>query len=144
MVEVQVCDLIGPALDWAVFCAAYKGMQPTIHVIEASTHQMRGLMKPIAFPRAVSLSYTGAYEVECAWNPSINWAQGGPLIQKYGCDLNCISPANCWESNCWDQDLLSPGLHLMEAETPLIAACRAIVAARLGEVVSVPAELVQP
>jgi hypothetical protein len=28
-------------------------------------------------------------------------------------------------------------------ETPLIAACRAIVAAHLGEVVSVPAELVE-
>ena len=35
------------------------------------------------------------------------------------------------------------GLELGEGETMLIAACRAIVAAKLGEVVGVPEELVQ-
>lgn len=140
MVEVQVCDLIGPALDWAVFCAAYKGMQPTIHVIEASTHQMRGLMKPIAFPRAVSLSYTGAYEVECTWNPSGDWESGGQLIASQQINLEwdgIDGKALWWKATHPDIVQFQMG------ETQLIAACRAIVAAHLGEVVSVPAELVE-
>lgn len=137
MVEVKTAELSGAALDWAVFCAVYQGCEPTINVVAEET------VKPIKFPRAVYLTYSGAYGAEIHWSPSTDWSQGGPLIHKYGCDLNCIAPANCWEANCWDERSPNPDLHLQEAETPLIAACRAIVSAKLGDVAQVPAELVQ-
>lgn len=143
MIEVKTAELIGPALDWATFCAVFSGMQPTIHKVESVTIERKPFIKPITFPRAVYLTYSGAYGAELDWSPSSSWEQGGPLIERFGCDLSCIAPGNRWEANCWGCDLPTPGLHLHEAETPLVAACRAIVAANLGDVVSVPAELVQ-
>ncbi|WP_312905445.1 phage protein NinX family protein [Stutzerimonas nitrititolerans] len=141
MREMKTAELIGPALDWATFCAVYPGVQPTINIIPASSVERKPFFKPIQFPKAVYLSYSGAYDAEIRWSPSADWEQGGPLIHKYGCDLNCIALANCWESNCWDDDLPTPDLHLMEGETPLIAACRAIVRAKIGRTVQVPDDL---
>lgn len=138
MVEVQCGDLLGPALDWATFCAVYTGMQPTIHVIESQTKEVRGLIKPITFPRAVSLTYSGAYGVEHHWNPSGDWEYGGPLIERFQINLE-------WDGvdgkALWGKAAHQDIVQFQMGETPLIAACRAIVAAHLGEVVSVPAEL---
>lgn len=142
-VEVRAAELIGPALDWATFCAIYEGMEPTIHVIEETTVERKPFIKPINFPRAVHLSYSGAYGVEVPWHPSTDWECGGPLIQKFGCDLNCLAPENAWEANCWDSTIPQPDLHICEGTSPLIAACRAIVRAKLGENVQVPAELLR-
>ena len=75
------------------------------------------------------------------WSPSTDWSQGGELIQRYGCDLIYIAPANAWEANCWDDRVPMPGLHNQEGETPLIAAMRAIVSAKLGDEVEVPDEM---
>lgn len=85
----------------------------------------------------------GGYEMigEDGFSPSTDWSQGGELIQRYGCDLICIAPANAWEANCWDDRVPMPGLHNQEGETPLIAAMRAIVSAKLGDEVDVPEEL---
>lgn len=146
LVDVAVKDLSGPPLNWAVFCAVYTGMQPTIHVIEAGTHEMRGLMKPINFPRAVSLTYSGAYGAECNWNPSGDWEDGGPLLDKYvksfGMVENSGSPGH-WRAFAKDNGpegfmRLAGGASLLEA------ACRAIVTVHLGDIVKVPACLVMP
>ncbi|QLG96676.1 DUF2591 family protein (plasmid) [Pseudomonas yamanorum] len=139
LVEVKTSELLGEGLNWATFCAIYTGMQPTIHVIEAGTHEMRGLVKPVEFPRAVSLTYSGAYGVECNWNPSGNWEEGGPLIEKHSVCL--VAPAlgaGWWSAYRW----VSGDRDLLDGPTPLIAACRAIVASVLGDTVSVPKELV--
>ena len=138
VLEVHVSELAGQALNWSVFCAIYKGMQPTINVVEASEHKMPGAMKPLQVPGHVSLSYTGAYGVECRWNPQGDWDNGGPLIDKHVLQLKFYaaeSPETAWRSETHDS--------WAEGPTPLIATCRAIVAAHLGEVVSVPAELVE-
>ena len=119
-IEVKTAELIGPALAWAVWLAD-RG--------EAGEPNPK-----------TGYIWTALDE---HWSPSTDWSQGGPLIERFGCDLICIAPGNRWEANCWDCDLTTPGLHLHEAETPLVAAMRAIVAAKLGDAVSVPAELVQ-
>lgn len=121
MIEVKTAELSGSALDWAVAKAVPQKHWPVI---------LGGKV------------YLDTDYDHIPYSPSTDWSQGGPLIQKHGCDLNCIAPANCWEANCWDDLVPTPGLHLQEAETPLIAACRAIVAAKLGDVVQVPAELI--
>lgn len=76
-----------------------------------------------------------------AFNPSTDWGHGGPLIEKYHVDLHYPHglPGRGW----WAQ----AGTHSQENPfaaidaTPLVAACRAIVASVLGETVSVPKEL---
>ncbi len=130
LAEVKTADLIGPALDWAVAKAAEY---------EPSVYRADGLDGGVSYD--IGLPTMSVKKPYTRWSPSMDWSQGGPLIHQYGCDLNCIASANCWESNCWDDDLPTPDLHLMEAETPLIAACRAIVAAKLGDAVQIPAEL---
>ena len=130
MVDVQVSELSGAALDWAVAKAigAYRGKYEMVK----GSAPWDSWIFPDGFPRKAT---SGKFA------PSTDWSQGGPLIQKHGCDLNCIAASNCWEANCWDDQMPTPSLHLAEAETPLIAACRAIVSAKLGDTVSVPAEL---
>lgn len=126
-VEVKTAQLEGAALDWAV--AQVEKVQTTYRYgRELVADHDRGGIKLILSIRPI-------------YSPSTNWSQGGPLIQKYGCDLNCMAPLNAWEANCWDDRVPSPGLHLQEAETPLIAACRAIVSAKIGDTVQVPKEL---
>ncbi len=118
-VEMKTCELEGAALDWAV--AVIEGY-------DLMKHPFRRAFIP-------NLGY-------CDYSPSTNWTFGGPLIQQFGCDLNCLAPANAWEANCWDSAVPQPDLHICEGETPLIATCRAIVRAKLGETINVPAELI--
>lgn len=69
------------------------------------------------------------------YRPSTDWSQGGPLIEEYRVAIDYRALSKTWDAYCsgW----------MNGCETPLIAACRAIVAARLGDTVQVPAELLQ-
>jgi hypothetical protein len=131
MIKVDTADLSGPALNWAV---AKETDASQVKVVEWGDGNTVSCVYQLADGGCWANHYS----------PSTEWDQGGALIHRYGCDLNCVASANCWESACWDDDLPTPDLHLMEGETPLIAACRAIVAAKLGDTVQVPAELVTP
>lgn len=138
MIEVKTAELSGSALDWATFCAVFSGMQPTIHKIESVTIERKPFIKPLTFPSAVYLTYSGAYGAECNWHPSSAWEDGGPLIERYKLDISAPqeSKDGPWVANTeWGHPMGSKG------ETPLIAACRAICAAKLGDTVQVPAEL---
>lgn len=82
------------------------------------------------------------------WSPSTDWSQGGPLIEKHhvqtsfnGCGFSRSTTGEHWCAYaCKDngEELRPSG----SGPTPLIAACRAIVSAHLGDSVDVPAELV--
>ena len=119
---VAVCALEGSALDWAVGVAEGN---------------------PMATPASdvVWSEYHGAY------NPSTNWSQGGPLIEKHHVWLS--PPSDCVPVG-WDADVYSDDgsegsgvRQVIGCPTALIAACRAIVAAKLGKEVSVPASLLK-
>jgi len=120
MVEVKTAELEGAALDWAV--AVTEGLN--IHCVMA-----------------------GGFVVNCEeFSPSTDWAHGGPLIEKHRVWL--IPPTEC-DPIGWDADVYEEngdegtGVRAIQGcPTPLIAACRAIVAAKSGNTVSVPAELV--
>lgn len=79
------------------------------------------------------------------WSPSTDWSQGGPLIDKHQLDLTFERKGLMYAYQCQDD-----GLPIIVTEdsfgsfgsTHLIAACRPIVAAKLGDTVSIPAELV--
>ena len=131
-VEMKTADLIGPSLDWAV--AQVEGVKTLM------MSPRKGEPKaPFALFGSIALSIGG--DDQSSYAPSTCWHCGGPLIQQFGCDLNCLAPTNAWEANCWDSAVPQPDLHICEGETPLIAACRAIVRAKLGDTVQIPAEL---
>lgn len=115
MIEVKTADLIGPALDWVV--AKVEGEQ---------------YARICNFDGDINAIYTETTDY------STDWAHGGPLIENLQVML-CYPTS---DGDPWEASLLGdPDWHY--GDRPLIAACRAIVAAKLGDVVSVPAELVQ-
>jgi len=63
------------------------------------------------------------------YQPSTNWAQGGPIIEREGLTLDQWDDYPRWRSgNSY-------------GTTPLIAAMRCYVASKLGDEIDVPAEL---
>ena len=119
MVEVKTQDLIGKALDWAV-CMATVGV-----------------------------------DSRCTVDYSTDWAQGGTLIEEFQLVLLCMQSvyeeseqakrpgSGIWSCHQRDDDNES-GLDLgWLSPTPLIAACRAVVRLKLGDLVSVPAEFLE-
>ena len=78
------------------------------------------------------------------WNPSTDWAQGGPIIEREGIAVDCERSSGrvsgwvaCNEvaaDDNWDANV-----HY--GPTPLIAAMRAYVASKLGDEVEIPEEL---
>lgn len=102
-------------------------------MIEVKTAELTGP----ALDWAVCLAANG-FSCQVTSDYSTDWAQGGPLIEEYAVQLEPC--AGYWVAKT-DCRLGSNHYAKRDGESPLIAACRAIVAAKLGAVVSVPAEL---
>ena len=122
--KILTKDLIGPELDWAV--AKCEGeLYP------------RGCVR-LHYGRLFTID-PGDSETSDAWrkyDPSTDWAQGGQLRDKYDVGIEHGVPDGIPYAYL-------PGRYLdgSRGETALIALCRAIVAAKLGEVVQIPTEL---
>jgi hypothetical protein len=123
MIEVKTSDLAGPALDWAI--AQIEGVEVAIAAPQYGTGW-----------RVYKPNFGGKY------SPSTDWAVGGPLIDKYKLDLG--APMEADRFTTWSANTEWGHPHGHKGETALIAACRAIVAAKLGNTVQVPAELLTP
>ena len=145
-ITVNTADLTGAALDWAVAVAvevwkdahewfptmtldpSFSGVQPMVY----SDGQAACQLIP-------NNPFRQDYQI---YSPSTDWSQGGPLIEQYGVDLyhssgdywSATTGDMVWEVECGDNQSIGP--------TPLIAACRAIVEAKLGDTVDVPEVLV--
>jgi hypothetical protein len=123
---MKTSELTGTALDWAV--AKCEGKNGVLHD--------DGITRCIVVA-APSGVYKGTYR------PSINWAQGGPIIEREQIETICngMQPDGLqWvartQAEKWTYDPLESG------PTPLIAAMRCYVASKLGEEVEVPQELI--
>lgn len=66
------------------------------------------------------------------WNPSTDWAQGGPIIERENI---------CLWTEGYDWEAKQYGVWEEWASTPLIAAMRCYVGSKLGNDVDVPEEL---
>ena len=130
VLEVHVSELAGQALDWAV--AQVDGVKTIMLGVKSQEAK-----KPFAIFGSLALPVGGGDE---GYSPSACWHCGGPLIssQQISLDWDGVDGKALWWK-ATHQDIVQ----FQMGETPLIAACRAIVAANLGEVVSVPAELVE-
>lgn len=133
-VEVNTAEITGPALDWCV-CMIDAGARyhddygRATLVIPGAAAMMDGLKRP---------RYAAAVP-----DYSSDWAHGGPLLDKYDIALNggladgervIYATLRAVSDNSPFATAAGP--------TRLIAVCRSIVAAKLGDVVQVPAELV--
>lgn len=68
------------------------------------------------------------------YQPSSDWAQGGPIIEQEGMTLRMGCDGH-WQAELEEFDALFHG------PTPLIAAMRCLVSAKLGDEIEVPNEL---
>ena len=131
MIEVKTAELIGPALDWAVAMA--EGAKPERpqdgQVSFGGVHMLCGVRKH---------RLRGEYD----YSPSTDWSQGGELIEKYAVKIEHF-PSETIASKANARIAMHSTAYWQSGPTPLVALCRAIVAAKLGDAVSVPEELVQ-
>lgn len=146
LVEVKTADLIGKALDWAVDAAV------TGAPLQVRQHKS-GNGEWAFFHMGVPL--------QMGPPPfSTDWAKGGPLVFQYGVLLSPpksmvhrnfgpFDQRNGWyESGVWGATIFgAERKHRRRAfdhpDQPLVAAMRAIVQFELGDVVQVPAELLE-
>jgi hypothetical protein len=130
--KINTSELEGAALDWSV----------------AEAVKLKASVIPHGGYSNASTDYKIKYtcyriwlddELDIEYQPSTDWSQGGPLIESEQIELKWIGVdgvACGW--NAWHQDITD----MQCANTPLVAAMRAIVAAKLGAVVDVPDELI--
>ncbi|WP_225785696.1 DUF2591 domain-containing protein [Pseudomonas sp. Marseille-P9655] len=125
LIEVKTADLTGEALGWAVGMA--EGLE-----LELEPPYYNTSWRVFARHR-----YTVTEQAK-RFNPWEDWAVGGPLLQKHNVSLHC--PQKDWDY--WAAWITDNGKDVAQgADLPLPAACRAIVAHRIGDTVQVPKEL---
>ena len=103
-------ELTGAALDWAV--AKCEG----VSVRWSAAHEQ---LLVEGYPYMV-------------WQPSTDWAQGGPIIEREGIAVREVLKGS------WVADL---EVGFEEGPTPLIAAMRCYVASKMGDDINIPEEL---
>lgn len=126
LIEVRVSNLLGAPLDWAV--AQVDG-------IETSWRYGRELVK-VHDRGGIKL----VESIRSIYSPSIDWSQGGPLVDKHHGGLH-------YEAHMADANFRyssGPGRtgFWCYGPTALIAFCRGLVKAKLGDIVQVPKELI--
>ena len=114
--RIKTNELTGAALDWAV--AKCEGIELT-----------NGCYNRLLVDGRMSRGQ----EMLAPYNPSTDWAQGGPIIEREE-----LSSLKCYNHNEWG---CLNGEVFCEGPTPLIAAMRCYVASKLGDYIDIPEEL---
>lgn len=116
--KVKTSELTGAALDWAV--AKCEGK-------EAAQIKFNG---PVHLFRKVGYD-------PMPWQPSTDWAQGGPIVEREMLDVEWTTSSLCRASYDWLDEAFFEGF----GPTPLIAAMRCYVASKMGGEIDIPKEL---
>ena len=104
--KIQTSELTGAALDWAVAkCEGYEDRH-----FDDEDKVFRD-------------------EEDCWYQPSADWAQGGPIIEREQI-ATYLEYQDSWAA--------TDGNYRMPGDTPLIAAMRCYVASKLGDEADVP------
>lgn len=122
--KTKTAKLGGVALDWAVAESVGADAYLTIEKRPGAAFQL-----------------TMGYVDGCPnlYSPSTDWAHCGPLIERHNVELVCD------DHDLWTAIYDGPACSLDYTgmgDSPMPAACRAIVAAKLGNEVDVPEGLV--
>ena len=120
--KIKTSELTGAALSWAV-AKADNNLYP------------KGNVRLL--DRNLFTITAGDYENPDLWQryaPSIDWAQGGPIIESNEIELKSIEEGVWQASNLFDD----MEWHHFVGYSPLEAAMRCYVAHKLGEEVEIP------
>jgi hypothetical protein len=121
---IKTSELSGIALDWAVANSMGK-----------EARQVQGLGK------AVRLFKTIGYD-PTPWQPSTDWAQGGPIIERERLQITTERDGAWVASIPYVVEIEGYRKYCFNSgPTPLIAALRCYVASKLGDTVEIPEEL---
>ncbi len=135
MIEVKTAELIGVALDYAVFRAV--GVFPHGILLETPWPKVR---QQEGYVYVIDRLYLG----DTLYSPSTNWSQGGPLIEKYCMEVVTMAGQFHAVTNRGHSTVHYVDVYEEDFEgcgtTHLVAVCRAIVASKLGDTVQVPRE----
>ena len=125
---MKTAELIGPALDWAV--AKAKGD------FQFEVYCKRVWYLWFATHGSLSPHHTDSIW----WNPSTDWEQGGPIIERerVSVEVTCMGSGFEWSARCDPMENASYGEY---GPTPLIAAMRCYCCAKLGDEIDIPEEL---
>ena len=84
----------------------------------------------------VTWKYVNGQEYRLVWQPSTDWAQGGPIIEREKIATRYDHDEQEWQATFPDMD----GWVYGWGTTPLIAAMRCYVASKLGDDIELPEE----
>jgi hypothetical protein len=142
---MKTSELTGAALDWAVAQAeGDKVFRPRLG--RPSNWDKEAWLKDGSDDRWVVRVENPkvAHFVDWTYNPSGDWMQGGPIIERERMDIECWDFHSMpWKASMWWDDESSSGDIEMYGPTPLIAAMRCYVASKLGDDVDVPDRLTE-
>ena len=129
--KVKTTELTGIALDYAVALAS--------GATAFQSDDIRWFFTLHGDTYVLSSGWGGM-----SYQPSDNWAQGGPIIEQEGITLR----VNAHISSHWVAFIDFGGSNCnikarQSGPTPLIAAMRCVVAHKLGEEVEIPEELLK-
>lgn len=146
---MKTSELTGPALDWAV-ATAEKMSWWTLRTAKWDQNDgytdwvldRDGVLKKFWFDG--SRSRAGHWEEQEKFQPSTDWAQGGPIKTAARIGTLPNKDGNGWEAGtAWEFfESESFAYHRSNGETELIAVMRCFVASKLGDEVDVPEELI--
>jgi hypothetical protein len=123
--DMKTSELTGAALDWAVLEALKPNLKdPKLAGI--------GTFGPL-FGKGYKYPSLSSWK----FDPSTNWAQGGPIIERERIDIRYTGQT--WDAARQLNEYDEPDEWF--GSTPLIAAMRCYVASRLGDEVDIPEEL---
>ncbi|WIV25874.1 DUF2591 domain-containing protein [Pseudomonas sp. M2(2023)] len=126
LIELRVSNLVGEALGWAV------GKAEGLDVYLEPPGYNGVPWRVFARFQGEAIAHTKRY------NPWEDWTLGGPMIEKHMVSLHCPqSTDDVWAG--WV--ITDKGEFCQAGDSAPIAACRAIVSAKLGDTVQVPKEL---
>ncbi|WP_272962314.1 phage protein NinX family protein [Alcanivorax jadensis] len=133
--RVAIAELEGAALDWAV--ATSTGLP--VYDMESDWPGIRAINEaarhgPVIIFNLVRRLFIEDQDGSRAYSPTTDWSQCGPLIERYKIAIMGPNPTDDYWT-AWAGPM-------KDGPTPLIAACRAIVAAHSPSgFVEVPDEL---
>ena len=137
--KIKTRELQGAALDWAVAkCMTGGELFQSGRVAHAVVlHSVGGTVAPYF------INNNGV--IRCAFEPSTDWLQGGPIIEREGISIARDAEDLCWQAviDCHLGSMFGPNLcgsFWHESPTPLVAAMRCYVASKLGPEMDVPVE----
>jgi len=134
LIEVRVSNLVGAALDWATGIADGRELE-----LPGAVRGRTSVVwcDPFVVKREGHPDFHD--KTRRKWRPSTDWRDGGPLLDKH---LGSVSFDKYLAFGPCTYSAGVPGTSAyLSGPTALVAFCRSLVQARLGDTVQVPKEL---